>query len=199
MKNGWKRRKWTITLFSFRNKGNREKKFQWKNIVFIGSIFLIIIIITILLLVFLFEKSNDNSNENDSNEPKDKVEIGIINCTYEINSVKEEVNIIGKDFESISSFDIYINGKKENPSKSYNFTKIGINTIIFKLYEDINMDNMFKNISFLISVEMTSKKKQKFYQWKVPLKIVKIWNILMLMDFRLRKLNQWKNYFLIRI
>ena len=144
--------------------GIEKKKFQWKNIVFIGSIFLIIIIITILLLVFLFEKSNDNSNENDSNEPKDKVEIGIINCTYEIHSVKEEVNIIGKDFESISSFDIYINGKKENPSKSYNFTKIGINTIIFKLYEDINMDNMFKNISFLISVEMTSKKKQKFYQ-----------------------------------
>ena len=131
----------------------KKPPMSWKKIIFISSIFLIIIISIIVILLIIFKNSSDNNDSNKENSEKN--EIGTISCIYDI-SEKNEVKILGDEFNKISNFDIYINGNKEKYSKIYNFTSYGINHIDIKLYDNLNMDFMFKDISTLISVEMVS-------------------------------------------
>ena len=86
--------------------------------------------------------------------------IGEINCIYDIQNSDKKTQILGKEFKFNIDYrlDIYINGKKIKFSKEYKVNNIGETNIKFKLYYDLNMDYMFKDVSDLISVEMISEK-----------------------------------------
>ena len=53
---------------------------------------------------------------------------------------------------------IYIDGEKVRYTKEYNFQEFGIHRINFLIFEDFNMDYMFKDIPEILSVEMYSEK-----------------------------------------
>ena len=81
--------------------------------------------------------------------------IGEINCTYDIENFFTQ--ILGKEFQKTSGFDIYLNGNFLKYSKEIKMKISGNININFKLYEGLNMDFMFKDVSNLISVEMKSE------------------------------------------
>ena len=127
--------------------GLKKKALPWKKIIIFGSIAIAAIILIIVLIILLSKNSSDNPSE-------EKISVGNIYCIYDISSDNAETNILGNEFNKLSNFDIYINGKIIKYSKVHKFDKIGANTVEFKLYENINMDNMFKDVSSLISVEI---------------------------------------------
>ena len=122
-----------------------KKDLTVKKILFFGVISTIIIVLIILLFLLLM-KSSSSKETNES----------IISCIYDINSNEIETKILGDDFISPSKIDIYINDKKITFAKIYKFSKSGIYNIKFKFYEKINMDNMFKDVISLKSVQMNS-------------------------------------------
>ena len=87
--------------------------------------------------------------------------IGEILCTYDIYSYKVETPILSEDFIKTTNFDIYVNDRKIAFTKKYKFPKFGRINVRFALTQNINMENMFKNIKSLISVKMNSNKNVK--------------------------------------
>ena len=112
-------------------------------------LFAIISIILITLIIILFLLLMKSSSSKVTNE-------SIISCIYDIYSNEIETKILGEDFISPSKIDIYINETEINFTKIYKFSKNGIYNIKFKFYEKINMDNMFKDVISLKSVQMNS-------------------------------------------
>ena len=117
-----------------------------KKIIITLIIITLIFIILIVTVIFL-----SNSNE------------GRINCIYYISNISDisnNIQILSKDFKKNSNIDIIINGKKQNKFKNTykleNFENNIIN-ITFHFNNNINLDKMFKDISYLISVEMEGR------------------------------------------
>ena len=54
-----------------------------------------------------------------------------------------------------------IEGKSVKFSNSFKFSKIGENNVTFILYDEIDMKNMFKDISRLYKVKMVSENNAK--------------------------------------
>ena len=134
-------------------KANEAKK----NYFIIGGIMIALIILMIVIIIFM---ASGSSSDNKKNEKKSS--IGTINAIYEINMINTKISILGEEFKKNSDFDIYIDNQKMNQySKVYIFNKIGIYKINIELYEDINMDYMFKDIQSLVSVGMNSKNNCK--------------------------------------
>ena len=129
-----------------------NKKILLNKYLLIGISFIIIfVVIIILIIIFKANKEDDNKNK-----------IGEIKCIFKIDKINTKIKIIGNEFKKESDFDIYIEGNKLiDYSKEIIFNKTGELKINFELYENINMDFMFKNITNLISVEMNSKKNAK--------------------------------------
>ena len=135
------------------NKGESSSK-RVKIILSIGIASLLII--SIILIIVLI-----TNNRNSKNEKKDI--LAKINCLYNIQNINKESIILGNEFNKISNFDIYINGQKIKYSKVYKFHNIGINKVRFDIYEDLEMDYMFKDVQEIISVEMFSEKYCKIH------------------------------------
>ena len=95
------------------------------------------------------------------NEPSKPV-IGEIECIYDVKP-NDSLQLLGDEFEKTSEFDIYYYDRYMKYKKImwFNNTNIGLNRFTFKLYEDINMDYMFKDVHRLISVEMKSENSCK--------------------------------------
>ena len=80
---------------------------------------------------------------------------------------KKKILILGNEFEKKSDFSIFINGKKlKQYQKEYIFDNLGDNRIKFELYEDLNMDFMFKDIKTLKSIELISNHEAKILSMK---------------------------------
>ena len=122
-----------------------------KLLIGISIIFVLIIVFIIILIIFL------NSPKNNDNQKS----LGIITCIYDIKDISKDTMILSNNFEKNSNFEIFINNKAVPYTKSYSFSQIGKNEVKFELYDDIQIDNMFKNISTLISVKMNSKNNLK--------------------------------------
>ena len=136
-------------------------------IILISLIFLIIIIITTL-------KKNK----------KYQKKIGEINCIFKINKVNTKIPILGVEFKKESDFSIFIDDKKiDQYIKEYLFKESGDHKIIFDIYEDINMDFMFKNIKNLFSVEMKSDKKAKILSMKSTFESCELLENVIINDF----------------
>jgi len=122
-----------------------KKALTIKNIILFGIISTIIIILIIILFLLLM----NSSSSKEANE-------SIISCIYDINSNEIETKILGDEFISPSKIDIYINETKIIFTKIYKFTKSGIYNIKFKFDGKVNMDNMFKDVVSLKSIQMNS-------------------------------------------
>ena len=135
---------------------NKKRKFLVFGII---SFFLLILIIIIIIVVLSIQKSSSEKKDEEEEDPNTLSKIAIINCTFDINIIQNEISILNDDYIKSSKFYIFINGQKISFSKKYKFEKVGVNIVTFDIYEDINMDDMFKNIQELISVEMFTEKK----------------------------------------
>ena len=88
---------------------------------------------------------------------REKKALGEIHCIYEINDVTQRVQILSEDFDKgQNDFDIVINEETIRFTKDYKFPNSGKNNVLFKIYKEINMDNMFKDVKALISVILNS-------------------------------------------
>ena len=128
----------------------KKSKIPLKKLFLIGGISLAVILIIIIIIIIVVSSSSSKSKK-----------IGEINCIFDIKTINEETNILGEEFNKNLKFDIIIDGKKIKFAKSYKFAEAKEYLVQFALYEDINMDNMFKNIQDVLSVEMLSNNKNK--------------------------------------
>ena len=145
-----------INDFSSENLGVSKKKneLSTKNIIIIGGIALsVIIIVAVILIIIITRKSSCSSSSEWENLPV----IGIISCMYDVSPDVRPTTILGQEFAKKSKFDIFINDNRITFDKVYEFTIFGSTKIEFKLYENINMDYMFKGVDSLITVEMSSE------------------------------------------
>ena len=137
----------------------KTSSFPWKKLFIFGGLILIAIIAIIILIIILTRKSSDNKDDTSPDKQEDKLDIGRIICVYSDDS--GEVQILGEDFIKNSDFDIYISGVKMKYSKVYDLMNYGTNIVEIRLYSDLNMDNMFKDVPSLISIEMISLNETK--------------------------------------
>ena len=144
-----------ITDFSSDISGLKKK--VWRKEIIICIIFAILLISLILIVIV----ASVSSSNNEKNKNKEKIELGIINCLYDIQSSTSEIQIIGEQCKNDFDLDIFIEGEKIKYTKKYKFKQSKIYEIQFKLYDDINMDYMFQNISSLVSLEMKSDNNLK--------------------------------------
>ena len=95
--------------------------------------------------------------------------IGEIRCVYEVSLSNNEIKILGDEYEKKTEVEIYLGNStykkfsKEKKVENINLYGIPIQNVYFtfKIYEDINMDYMFKNVPGIISIEMESKNNCK--------------------------------------
>ena len=130
----------------------QKKGFQlafWQKLVIIGVILVVWFTIVIIELVITFGSDDE------------------ITCIYTITD-KGNNYILGKEFILNSISKIIVDDNKEITSftNEYNFDKVGNHTVKFVLNGDLNMDNMFKDISNLVSIKMNSKKNAKITSMK---------------------------------
>ena len=134
------------------NKDDKKKK---KNIIMLGILFGLLLIVLTIIIIIIFTKKEENIPSNENKEL-----IGEINCIYDIDSTSTNTLILGNEFKQ-GNFDIYIDKNVIKFSKEYKFDSVGIHEIQIKLYEELNMDYMFKDVKNIISVEMISQKECK--------------------------------------
>ena len=146
---------------------NTEKKN--KKLFSFAKIFGIFLLLSSIVVVLsIFKTGFTSVNLRNLKQKKFKLNeakaIGEIICKFDVSS--ENTQIFSTDFIKSSKFDIYIDELPVKYAKEYKFTNLGIHNIKIVLYEDLNMDNMFKGISDLISVEMNSKENCKILSMK---------------------------------
>ena len=124
---------------------NGPSKLKWLILVLILGIVAIIVFLIIILV------NNDDSSKNEKQKT-----ISEILCLYNIDNCLNEIPLLGEDYENIdkSILNVEINGTKIDYTKKYKFSKNGKYQIKFILNKNINMDNMFKNITNLFKIEM---------------------------------------------
>ena len=105
-------------------------------IILVASLILVGILVLIILIT-LYPKKNKKYIES----------IGRIECIYDIDIVNKTINILNEQFSLPSIFDIQIEGQTILSSKKVIFSKYGLNKVTFVFYENINMAQIFKNIS----------------------------------------------------
>ena len=133
---------------------SKPEKFtpKQKKLIIAGVAALIIILIIIIIVVSVNSSSSSSSK---------KKKIGEFNCTFELDNISNKTKILSKDYKKNSDFDIYIDNKKVSFTNEYKFNKAGLHNITYVLYEDINMDYMFKDVPELTSIILFSEKNAK--------------------------------------
>ena len=132
----------------------RDQSSKTKKQIIFGIFTIIIIAIIIVLIIILI-----NINSSKSSSPKEK--IAEIICIYNIEKIDKYYNLLSKDYKYDSSIlEIYSNNNKSIPysENGYKFQNPGENEIKFYIYKSFSMENIFKNIEELISVNITSEK-----------------------------------------
>ena len=125
----------------------------WKKKLIIGAViamFVIIILVVILLAVRSSSSSDDSENTS--------APIGEIVCQYKIEDPSKRVKLLGNEFEKEGKLEIFISKKQVEFTKEYSFDNVGEFEVTFKLYDKINMNYMFKDVTTLKSIIMVSNK-----------------------------------------
>ena len=121
-------------------------------------IILSIIIVLSIIIIIIVSVKKASSNNNSSN--KLNYGIGQITCIYNIKNITEKTKILGYDYINDENIGIIYKNKMINSVKEFEFKNIGNEKIIFVINNNnLNLDNMFKNVTSLISVEIKSEKK----------------------------------------
>ena len=125
-----------------------------KNILILSGIFTLFILIVIIIIVLIAKSEDKKSGEEEPYIPHFEGDIlGKIECIHEIEQTSVYTLILGDKFDKNSIFDIQIEGKSIRPIKNYKFESTGEKNITFVLYENINMENMFKDLPTLKHVK----------------------------------------------
>ena len=111
-------------------------------------------------------QKEEEEEEEEEEEPyvppdiKDDI-LGKIECIYDVDSTRETTKILNENYNIPSKMKLEIERTPEKVAKNHKFSKAGANNVTFILYEDINMENMFKGVSSLYSVKLISKQNCK--------------------------------------
>ena len=128
------------------NKGEKDQK---KKQMIIGIAFSAILLVLLIIIIILTTLN-----------PKKKTKfIGDINCVYDIQTL--EAMILSVDYKKTTEFDIYVNDNLIKYEKRHKFAKTGKYNITIKIFNEANLDYMFKGVRDLISVDMESNNKGK--------------------------------------
>ena len=120
----------------------------------IAIIFTVILIVSVILIIFYKTETYKKIYT--------KVDIkGEIQCEFNLEITSSQTKILGDDFSKRSEFDIEINGEKIKYSKNYKFSNLGLQKVKFLLYNDVNMENMFKGAVEISSIIMISDSNLK--------------------------------------
>ena len=143
-----------------------KKETPWKKIAIIVGVLLLILLLLIITIIFLMNSDNKNDKKENKNEEEDipyddNFYKGRIICKYDVFSDKNPTEILSKSFSKTTNFDIFINNKKVDYSKEVIFPKYGEINVTYALIQNINMENMFKDVSSLLSVKMNTDKDMK--------------------------------------
>jgi len=133
----------------------QTKKNNLKKYLIIGGSALVILILVIIIIILIINSSKSEDDDEDIDPPKTDP-IGEIICKYDVDTTKNKTEIIGAEFIKKSVFDIFVDDELIQYTREVNFSIIGLHQVKFILYENLNMDYMFKNIKALISIEMNS-------------------------------------------
>ena len=126
----------------------------------------IIIVIVVVLTVKSKKKKDKTVSEP---EVQDNGPIGEINLEFyiEVYAKENNISIFGDEFQKNSNFEVLIDGEKTyNYYINYQLNKRPWRVVKILLYDDINMDNMFKDVKYLYSVNMNSTKNAKVLSMK---------------------------------
>ena len=115
---------------------------------------IIVIVLFIIIVIISFYINEDEERTIDNNYPK-------IACIYNVLNYKEILPILNPDFsdKDLEKFDIYINDTKlEKNDKSVKVSSNGNVKIdfIYRNNSSINLDNIFKDIQNLLSINLGS-------------------------------------------
>ena len=128
-------------------------------------VFIIILGVTIgtlVLIFFLLNKNNSSTSSISNDKPKSGGDTnklsgigGEINCKYSIANANIDAPLLSRNFENLNNtiVSIEINEKKINYTKEYKFSSVGTYKVKFILNSIVNMDNMFRDLKNIISVE----------------------------------------------
>ena len=140
-----------------RNKNYR--KTQIKKIIILLFIFLLIIIFLILIIFFSITNQSRPTNE--------LFNYGEIFCTYTINDIDNKISLINQNYSNDPNISVIIDGNNETIPfiNSYKFNTKGNHNITFLLNkQNLDMNNIFKDISSLTSVILISENaSQRIY------------------------------------
>ena len=123
---------------------------------FIVFIFLVILTIGLLILIFqvLDKKSTSKSDEKHNPPEKNMTISGEIICIYSIGDINSKTPLLSQEFENKNTInDIYIDDNKIDYCTEYKFSTTGRHTIKYILNSEIILDNMFKDIQNIKSIE----------------------------------------------
>ena len=145
------------------NKGDKSRRMKWIIGLSIGVGLLLIAAIIIIIVVATRgddKEEQDNKGKEEEDDDLNKEIIGEIDCIYEVEN--KNIILFGEEFKKGNSdFGVYIDGEKKKYSREYQFSSLGVHKVQLKLYSDIDMNYMFKNIKELTSVNMTSEENCK--------------------------------------
>ena len=135
---------------------NKSKK---KRLIYLGITIgaLILIAISVVLIIIFTKKDQDESDKGADEE----IIYGNITSIYNLES--GEINILSDEFEGDDKdMNIYIGDKKINFTKIYNFSLDEPKTVRFEIItKELSMINMFKNISNLTNITISSDNNGK--------------------------------------
>ena len=131
---------------------------KWKKYLIIGSVTAVFAILLIVIIILIANSGGNNTDKDKGkgDEEDDRTILGKIICKYEISNTKEPTKILGDQFKNEGNIGVNIAEKKIKYTKEHKFDEIGEVDISFDIYDVINMDYMFKDISSLKSVIMYS-------------------------------------------
>ena len=113
------------------------------------------------------EKEEEKKKEEKEEEKEEEIidedntglpQLGTIDCIYNIIDISQGTQLLGANFLKTFNMDMTIDGKKVNYLKKYKFESTGEHQVQFIIYKNFQMNNMFKDVSTLTSVEMKSDK-----------------------------------------
>ena len=112
----------------------------------------LLLVVLVIIIIIIVKTGNGEKEEPESQERPETPEfpgeiIGKIECRFDIDTTNDYTNLLSDQYIKSSVFDLQINGKSVRFSKNYKFSKTGANNVTFVLYENINMENMLKDIS----------------------------------------------------
>ena len=142
---------------------NQNKKCLSKRnvLIIVGVCIAVIIIMSVILFFLLFNKDKTPSSPEDT-PTGDKSEII---CKYII-QYPSNISILSEEFYKPKYFDLLIDDKKIKFTRYYFFDSEGEKEIKYIFYGDFSMENMFKDIRDLTSVDMKTEKKVKITSMK---------------------------------